>query len=77
MKLGMCVTSVISFCQLDGVKVLIFRMDELFVIKLLLILCDLKKSVICTCVFGLCSISIDGKQRFLAADLRGPVPIVV
>ena len=43
----------------------------------LLISCGLKKSVICTSVFELCSVSIGGKQRFLAGGLGIPVPIVV
>ena len=61
----------------DGVKVLISPMDELFVIRLILIPCGLKKSVIFTCFFGLCSMSLCGKQKFLAGGLGSPVSVVV
>ena len=55
----------------DGIKVLIYHMDELFVIRLLLIPCGFKKSVICTCVFGLCFMPLGGKPRSLAGCLWG------
>ena len=61
----------------DWVKVLMSPLDELFVIRLVLIHCGLRKLVIFTCVFGLCSVSLCGKQRFLAGGLGGPVSVVV
>ena len=67
----MCLTSASEMVLLsEGIK-------EPFVIRLLTIPWGLKKMVICICDFGLCSVPVVWKLRFLVGGHGGPIAIAV
>ena len=72
MRLGLCLTQ-----SLISVSEWVNMLEGLFVIRLLTIPWGLKKSVIYTGDFGLCSMLMVGKLRILACGLGGRVPIVL